>query len=65
MAGSRPEAKTLGESEATLTRAPSPPQATELGKRILAGVIFIISGAYLRFRAMGPIIDNLKMHGPK
>ena len=32
---------------------------------MLAGVIFIISGAYLRFRAMEPIIDNLKMHGPK
>ena len=26
----------------------------------LAGVLFIIGGAYLRFRAMGPIVDRLK-----
>lgn len=27
------------------------------------GVTFIIAGAYLRFRAMGPIIEHLKQHG--
>jgi len=26
----------------------------------IAGVLFILGGAYLRFRAMGPIIDKLK-----
>jgi len=26
----------------------------------LAGVMFILTGAFLRFRAMGPIVDELK-----
>lgn len=29
----------------------------------LSGVLFIIGGALLRFRAMGPIVENLKKHG--
>lgn len=29
----------------------------------LVGTALIICGAYLRFRAMGPIIDHLKKHG--
>ena len=29
----------------------------------LIGTIFIILGAYLRFRAMGPIVEHLKRHG--
>lgn len=29
----------------------------------LIGTIFIILGAYLRFRAMGPIVDHLKRYG--
>ena len=32
---------------------------------MIAGVLFIIAGAYLRFRAMGPIIEHLKLHGPR
>lgn len=32
---------------------------------MIAGLIFIIAGAYLRFRAMGPIVDHLKLHGPR
>ena len=28
----------------------------------IAGVLFILGGAYLRFRAMGPIIEKLKSH---
>ena len=30
---------------------------------VLVGTFFIIAGAYLRFRAMGPIVDKLKIHG--
>lgn len=30
---------------------------------VLVGAIMIICGAYLRFRAMGPIVDKLKIHG--
>lgn len=30
---------------------------------LLVGTIFIIAGAYLRFRAMGPIVEKLKTHG--
>lgn len=30
---------------------------------MLAGTVMIICGAYLRFRAMGPIVDNLKVKG--
>ncbi|MFC1674081.1 hypothetical protein ACFL12_08115 [Pseudomonadota bacterium] len=29
----------------------------------LFGVLFIIGGALLRFRAMGPIVEHLKKHG--
>lgn len=29
----------------------------------LFGVMFILAGAYLRFRAMGPIIEKLKQRG--
>lgn len=29
----------------------------------LVGTIFIIGGAYLRFRAMGPIVEYFKRHG--
>lgn len=31
---------------------------------MIAGTLFIICGAYLRFRAMGPIVDKLKLRGP-
>jgi hypothetical protein len=30
---------------------------------VLMGVAFIILGAYLRFRAMGPIVDKFKAQG--
>lgn len=30
---------------------------------LLMGILFIIGGAYLRFRAMGPIVDKLKTRG--
>lgn len=30
---------------------------------VLVGTAFIIGGAYLRFRAMGPIVDKFKAHG--
>ena len=30
---------------------------------VLVGAIMIICGAYLRFRAMGPIVDKFKIHG--
>lgn len=29
----------------------------------LVGTIFIICGAFLRFRAIGPIVDKFKAHG--
>ena len=32
---------------------------------MITGLICIIAGAYLRFRAMGPIVDHIKLHGPK
>ena len=30
---------------------------------VLCGLLFIILSAYLRFRAIGPITDKLKIHG--
>jgi hypothetical protein len=30
---------------------------------VMAGTLMIICGAYLRFRAMGPIVDKLKVQG--
>lgn len=30
---------------------------------VLVGTIFIIVGSFLRFRAIGPIVDKFKQHG--